>query len=158
MKFGNFLESIFCQQLLNSLVHSLFTTAGQKMIVIFVAGCTPAPTTVEKVHIIFIHIIFLLWGPGGPHNAGRRLPTPALINVRIWEFVCTHVTHYNYDYLPHAQQILFLSYQFIFKYRLNLPFHAVFAFFSVKLPNVIQRLVSQENAFKKIKNPSPLSF
>ena len=35
------------------------------------------------------------------------------------------------------------------------PYLPILHFFNVKLPSVTQRSVSQENAFKKSKNPSP---
>ena len=34
-------------------------------------------------------------------------------------------------------------------FQLNTNFHSNFAFFTVKSPNVIQKSVSQENAYKK---------
>ena len=49
-------------------VGNLFTTAGQKKVVIFVAGRTH--TSQAKVHMIFIHIIFPL--------GAWRLPAPAV--------------------------------------------------------------------------------
>ena len=48
--------------------------------------------------------------------------------------------------------ILFLLNQFSVKYRLPFP---NMRFFIAKSPSVTQRSVSQENAYKKSKNPSP---
>ena len=44
------------------------------------------------------------------------------------------------------------SLEFVTKIYISLP---NFAFFNVKSPSVTQRSVSQENAFKRSKNPSP---
>ena len=78
------------------------------------------------------------------------LPITALIKVRIWRFFCTHVTHITVINFYPAN---FVSTKSIFSYKqislLN------FAFFSAKLDSVTQRLVSQENAFKKSKHLSP---
>ena len=53
---------------------------------------------------------------------------------------------YNCDYLKHS------TFRFnLIDFQLNTDF----AFFTVKSPRVTQRLVSQENAYKKSKNPSP---
>ena len=51
-----------------------------------------------------------------------------------------------------AHNISFLLDQFLVKYRFSFP---ILLFFTVKSPTVTQRSVSQENAFKKSKNPSP---
>ena len=58
---------------------------------------------------------------------------------------------YNWDYLQHS------TFRFnLIDFQLNTDFPSQFAgFFTVKSPSVTQRSVSQENAFKKSKNPSP---
>ena len=57
---------------------------------------------------------------------------------------------YNCDYLQHS------TFRFnLIDFQLNTGFPS--QFFTVKSPSVTQRPVSQENAFKKSKNPSPFS-
>ena len=58
---------------------------------------------------------------------------------------------YNFDYLQHS------TFRFnLIDFKLNTDFPSQFGvFFIVKSPSVTQRSVSQENAFKKSKSPSP---
>ena len=74
-----------------------------------------------------------------------------IIKVRILKSFCTLCDTYNRDYLHHISLLLN---RFSVKYRF--PFQ--FAFFIIESPCVIQRSVSQENAFKQSKNlwPFPL--
>ena len=51
---------------------------------------------------------------------------------------------YNCDYLKHGTFRLNLI-----DFQLNTDFPSQFAFFTVKLPSVTQRSISQENAYKK---------
>ena len=55
---------------------------------------------------------------------------------------------YNYDYLLHA-----LFHFYLIDFRLNTDFPSQFCVFTIKSPRVTQRLVSQEKAFQKSKNP-----
>ena len=59
---------------------------------------------------------------------------------------------YNCDYLQHS------TFPFnLIDFQLITDFSSQFCvFFTVKSPSVTQRSVSQENAFKNSKNPSPL--
>ena len=60
---------------------------------------------------------------------------------------------YNFDYLQHS------TFRFnLIDFQLNTDFPSQFCVFTVKSPSVTQRSVSQENAFKKSKNPSPFFF
>ena len=58
---------------------------------------------------------------------------------------------YNGDYLKYSTFSFQLN-RFSVKYRFPSP---NFAFFTAKSPSDTQRSVSQENAYKKSKNPSP---
>ena len=58
------------------------------------------------------------------------------------------------SWLSDAHHISFLPYWFSVKYRFPFPILHVF-FFTAKSPSVTQTSVSQENAFKNSKNPSP---
>ena len=60
---------------------------------------------------------------------------------------------YHCDYLPHTTFSFYLI-----DFQLNMDFPSQFCgvFFAVKLPSVTQILISQENAFKQGKNPSPI--
>ena len=60
---------------------------------------------------------------------------------------------YNCDYLQHN-----ISRFNLIDFSLIEFFLPSFAFFTVKSPSVIQRSVSEENAYKKSKNPSPFFF
>ena len=56
---------------------------------------------------------------------------------------------YNCNYLQHS------TFRFnLIDFQLNTDFPSIFWFFTVKSSCVTQRSVSQENAFKKSKNPS----
>ena len=57
---------------------------------------------------------------------------------------------HNCDYLKHSTFSFNLT-----DFQLNTDFLPNFEFFTVKSPSVTQRSVSQENAYKKSKNPSP---
>ena len=57
---------------------------------------------------------------------------------------------YHCDYLPHTTFRFYLI-----DFQLNTDFPSQFCVFHLKSPSVTERLVSQENAFKKSKNPSP---
>ena len=52
---------------------------------------------------------------------------------------------YHFDYRPHSTFRLYLI-----DFQLNTDFPLEFCVFNVKAPSITQRLVSQENAFKKI--------
>ena len=66
----------------------------------------------------------------------------------------THVWRKICDYLPHTKFRFYLIY-----FPLNTDSPSKFYVFTVQSPNhanVTQRYVSEENAFKKSKNPSPI--
>ena len=74
-----------------------------------------------------------------------------LIQVWIWKFFCPCVIHIIVVTCSTAH---FISTKSIFRYiQISLP---NFAFFTIKSPSITQWSVSQVNAFKKSKNPSPL--
>ena len=73
-----------------------------------------------------------------------------LIEVRIYKFFLHMCGIYNCDYLQHNT----FRFNFI-NFQLNTYFPSQFCVFTVKSPSVTQRSVSQENAFKKSRNPSP---
>ena len=72
-----------------------------------------------------------------------------LVKVWIWEFFITRYS-YRYDYPRHSSFFL-LPNPFLVRYKF--PF-SILRFFSTKL----RRSVSQGNAFKKSKYPSPFFF
>ena len=57
---------------------------------------------------------------------------------------------YHCDYLQHTTFHFSLT-----DFQLNMDFSSHIAYFTIKSPSITQRSVSQENAFKKSKNPSP---
>ena len=71
----------------------------------------------------------------------------------IWGNSFAHVWHiYNYNYLQHNK------FRFnLIDFQLNRDVPSQLCVFTVKSTSVTQRSVSQENAFKKSKNPWPFS-
>ena len=57
---------------------------------------------------------------------------------------------------PYCDHLPYTTFHFyLIDFQLNIDFPSQFCVFTVKSPSVTQRSVSQENAFKKSKNPSP---
>ena len=73
-----------------------------------------------------------------------------LIKVRNLKILLHICDTYNCDYLPHT---IFRFY--LIDFQLKKDFPSELSVFTVKSPSITQRSVSQENAFKKSKNPSP---
>ena len=102
---------------------------------------------VQNFPIILLKItIFVNMWHLGQFLKNRNFPNICLMEVRIWEFFCTYVTHMTVK-IFHTLNCIFLKSIFSYIY-ISLPNVACFSAISPS----INRSISQENAFKKRKH------